>query len=320
MTIWQQLTPFSQQLLLLVIVVGCKQLLQSLMPHSPWRGFRFYCTQLANKVNKRENGVNQQLISGAIATLITFAPLWVILWLFESLVAVPHLYQALLLYLALGDGSPFSTSKQVAKSVTNHDNYSAKQLLNQHMLRDTDPLSSLGINKATIEMLTLKHMQNYIVTAFWFLSFGPLMAISYRLLIEMHYSWNTKLYNMQHFGYFAARLTLWLQFIPVRIYMLCAMLLVIGQQFLLIWRLTMVHFFSLSNNLALSFIAYSHNIRMAGVAMYKGSKLRRPSFNDNGRQPEATDIIHVQKFLLRVDLLLVLFLLTVAVLLQLVSI
>ena len=234
-----------------------RQFLQRIVPHSPWRGFRFYCKQLALKVNKSENSHNQQFIAGVVAALITFAPLWLIIWLFESLVAVPVVYQAFLLYLALGDGSSFKSATAIAKSVTNNDNYTSKQLLGDLVLRDTSSLSSLGINKATIEMQTLKHFQGYIAPVFWFILVGPIAAISYRLVLEMHYSWNVKLPRFHRFGWFANRVSSLLQWPASRLYVLFALLLVIGQQFILIWRLAMGSVFKLDN----SFLLFNSRLR-----------------------------------------------------------
>ena len=319
MDIWQLLAPFNQQCLLLVVVIAIHLVLQKALPHDPWRGFRFYCQQLAAKVNKPENGANQQIISGIIATVITFLPLWLIAWLFESLVALPELYQSFLLYLSLGFGSQFAQAKVIAGAITNNDNYSARQTLAPMVLRETDNLSALGINKATIEMQSLSYIQGTLVPIAIFLVFGPVSALSYRLILEMHYSWNTKLATMQQFGRFTHLLVSVLTWLPTRIFTLIGLLFSLGKQFWLVWRLISQYFFKLNNNLPLSLIAYHHNIRIAGVAMYQGRKLRRASFNDRGRQPEATDIIHVQRFLIGINVIMALTLMTFALLIQLLS-
>ena len=36
-------------------------------------------------------------------------------------------------------------------------------------------------------------------------------------------------------------------------------------------------------------------VKLSGVAMYDGNKVRKTSFNDSARQPQATDIIHASK-------------------------
>jgi len=314
-----ELSAFNQQLLLLLGVLLFKVMLQKALPHEPWRGFRFYCQKLAEKVNKAENSSNQQHIAGFVAVTVTFLPLWIIAWLFESLVAVPVLWHILLLYLAVGAGNIFHQSKQVAIAVTSKDNYKAKQLLAPLVKRDTEQLSALGLSKASIEMQLLTHVQQYVVPAMLFLMFGPLTAFSYRLLLEMHYSWNIKQSKFEHFGQFAATLSQYIQWLPTRLFLLFGLILTLGQNFLLIWRLCMSEFFNTTNNCLLALFAPTHNIKLGGVAMYSGVKLRKPSFNDNGRQPEPKDIIYVQKAIWRIYLLMVIALISMAVVSQLLT-
>ncbi len=319
MNIWAVLTPFSQQLLLLVGVILLKVVLQRIAPHHPWLGFRFYCQKLAEKVNKSDNSATQKKIAGFVAVVITFLPLWLIAWLFEPLVAVPILWQGFLLYLALGAGNIFKVAHQVAVAITANDNYKAKQLLAPTTLRDTQQLSAIGLAKATIEMQIITHIQQYVVVCALFIVFDPLAAFSYRLLLEMHYSWNIKRSQFVPFGQFANSLVLFIQWLPNRIFILFALILSIGQNFLLIWRLTSAHFFKANNDFILAFFAPTHNIRLGGVAIYDGDKLRRNSFNDNGRQPEPKDIIHTQRFIWRIDSLFIVLLIGLAVISQLVQ-
>jgi adenosylcobinamide-phosphate synthase len=317
---WSLITPFNQQVLLLVGVIILKVAIQRIAPHHPWVGFRFYCLKLAEKVNKSENSDNQKHIAGFVAVMITFAPLWIIAWLFESLVAVPILWQGFLLYLTLGAGDIFKISHNVAVALTANDNYKAKQLLAPVTLRDTSQLSTLGLAKATIEMQIITHLQQYLVVGILFLVFNPLVAFGYRLMLEMHYSWNTKRQQYLYFGAFADRIIKLVQWLPNRMFVLLALLLTVGQNFLLIWRLTMTYFFKSSNDCVLAFFAPAHNIRLGGVAMYDNEKLRRNSFNDNGRQPEPKDIIHTQRFIWRIYALFIVLLVGCSVISQLLTI
>lgn len=301
------LPPHFHGLFILLVVMLLKFTLQAIAPHQPWQFFAFFCSQFANKVNKAENGPRQQTISGTVAVIITFAPLWVILWLFEDFVAIAFLWQALLLYLALGPLSLQRSSNKIVQAIGASNNFLAKDTLQSLVLRDTSKLSAMGIAKANIEMLIIKHMQQTVTVALLFLIGGGLLAISYRLILEMHYAWNLKLRNMEYFGRFANTLAQLFTWLPSRFILLCGLLLSFGQQSTLLWRLTMPSFFTLSNKPLLLFFALALNIRLGGVAMYKGIKLRREEFNNNGRQPEPHDISHCAKFLNRITILLFVF-------------
>lgn len=292
--------PLFHGIIMLVVVMAIKAGLQRLAPHEPWGFFSFFCRQLAAKVNKAENGTQQQTISGFISVLITFTPLWVILWLFADFVEVAFLWEGLLLYFALGNLTLKPRATKIATAITNSNNYLAKETLQPLVLRETQKLSAMGIAKATIEMLILRSLQQHITVAFIFLIGGGLPAISYRLLLEMHYAWNPKLPQLRAFGRFVGALVQLILWLPSRLILICGLILSFGQQSTLLWRLSLPVFFTLSSQPLVQFFALSMNIRLGGVAMYEGVKLRREESNSNGRQPEPKDIVHAYRFINRI--------------------
>ncbi|REL25537.1 cobalamin biosynthesis protein CbiB [Thalassotalea euphylliae] len=305
MTWLTALPPPFESLFLLLAVLLVKRVLQTIAAHNPWQFFQFFCYQLANKVNKVENGQSQQSISGFVAVVVTFTPLFVILWLFADFVAVPHLWQALLLYFALGSLTLVPTAKKIIKALSTGDNYKAKQTLKPLVLRETEQLSAMGLSKATIEVLIVKHMQLTVSVILIYLVAGPLAAVSYRLLLEMHYAWNPKRPNMATFGGFANALSQVLTWLPSRLFLLAGLLLSFGQQSTLLWRLTLPKFFQLNNDALIQFFAIALNIKLAGVAMYDGKKLRRTEFNSKGRAPDRNAVAQSYQFIGRINTLLV---------------
>lgn len=297
--------PQFHSIALLVVVMLAKYILERLSPHQPWQFFSFFCQQLAAKVNKEENGAKQQFISGVVAVLVTFTPLWVILWLFGGFIEVAFLWQSLLLYLALGPLTFKHSANSIIKSIDSGDKYQAKQTLQKLALRETSSLSVMGLSKASIEMLVLKPLQQTITVSILFLIGGGLLAISYRLILEMHYAWNQKLYKMRSFGRFANAVTQIFTWLPSRMILIGGLFLSFGQQSRLLWRLTMPHFFKLDNNALMQFFALALNVRLGGVAMYNGAKLRREEFNSKGKQPELQDIRQCYRFLDRINYLII---------------
>lgn len=290
-----EISPFAYSVVILYGVILVKFLASYLASHEPLRFFRIFCDQLASKVNKSQNSERQRSISGFIAILVTLAPLLIILWLFEAFVEATWLWQSFLLYLALGHLHLTKTSKEIAKLIVANKNFEAKQLLTPWLLRDTEQLSSLGLSKACIEMLLLRAMQNLFTVSFIFIIFGPLTALASRLMIEMHYRWNTKQQGFQSFGSSITLLASIIQWLPNRIFSLILLLSSVGKNFILYSRLSRKYFFQLNNSYALTLFALSLEIKLGGVAMYQGVKLRKLSYNDHGRQPQATDIIHASK-------------------------
>lgn len=297
----------------LLLLIALKALLGQFITQHPLVFFNFYCQRLADKVNKANNSPRQQNISGLIAIIVTLVPLITILWLFETLIEVQWLWQALLLYFALGSFGLTKTSKAIARELVANNNYQAKQKLAPLVLRDTEQLSPLGISKACIEMKVLRSSQLLVCVGFYYLILGPLAALTFRLLLEMHYSWNIKLHRFIHFGAAVNHFVKLLQWLPSRLFALLLLLGTVNQNIRLYWRLIRGKFFQLDNSILLHVLALGLGIRLSGVAMYNGNKVRKASFNDHARQPQTTDIIHASQRINYALYILVLLLMLLAI-------
>jgi len=291
MTVLTELTPFTYHVLILMMVLLIKSLVSHFIAHEPLRFFNFYCLQLGNKVNNSKNSTSHQTIAGLLALLVTLIPIAIILWLFADFVAVDYVWQGLLLYLALGSLNLGKINKSIAQALVAKQNYLAKQTLKPLLLRETEQLSQVGLSKAAIEMQLLRSVQQIYVVSFIFVSIGPLAALSYRLLLEIHYCWNTKLARYKYFGFYSQLFIQFIQWLPSRLMALLILLSTVGQSSLLFWRLTRMHIFKLNNNFIIAVFAFSLAVRLGGVAMYQEEKLRKLAFNDLGKQPEPRDII-----------------------------
>lgn len=291
MTILNELTPFTYQVLILMVVLVIKSIISHFIVHEPLRFFQFYCLQLSNKVNNSKNSSQQQTIAGLLALLVTLVPIMLILWLFADFVAVDYLWQGLLLYFALGCLTLGQVNKNIAQALVAKQSYLAKKTLKPWLLRETEQLSSVGLSKAAIEMLLLRSAQQIYVVGFLFITLGPLVALCYRLILEMHYCWNNKLEQFKCFGFYSQNFIQLLQWLPSRIMAAFILFSSLGQGSILFWRLTRGHFFKLNNNFLIAVHAFSLAVRLGGVAMYQQEKLRKIAFNDLGKQPEPQDII-----------------------------
>lgn len=318
------LSSFSYQLLILLTVILSKAIVSHFIRHEPLRFFRFYCQKLSEKVNKPQNSPKQQTIAGLVSIVVTLSPIAIILWLFEAFVEVDFLWQALLLYIAIGSFGLAQVNKVIAQALVAKQNYLAKQTLKPWVLRETEPLSSLGLSKASIEMQLLCTLQQGYTVAIIFILFGPLVAICYRLLLEMHYCWNSKLIKFNHFGLYSKHFVNFIEWLPVRIFSFLLLFTSIGKNFTLFWRLSKRHFFQLNNSIALLMLALNLEIKLGGVALYDDKenskeKLRKTSFNDLARQPQVTDIIHANKKVKSVIYISLFFIILLAVTIELIA-
>ena len=287
--------PFVHTLIIFIVVVLVKICFSIFFIKEPMHLFRFFCIQLAKKVNKPQNSAKQQKIAGLLAAFVTLTPLITILWLFESFIEVSWLWQACLLYFALGSFGLTRASVKTAKLLTTKKHYDAKQLIAPYTLRESDKLSALGITKACIEMHILQTIQQCFTVALFYFLAGPYAALSYRLLLEMHYSWNIKIQKYKAFGLYLNTIVQVLQWLPTRFFICFLMLGTLGQNFILFWQLIKQHLFKLNNSIAVYALALAIEKKLGGVAMYQNTKLRRTGFNDKALEPEPSDIIHATK-------------------------
>ena len=324
-----ELNTFNYRLFILLAVIMIKLIITALVKHEPLRPFSLYCQLLSNKVCHPHSPSNQQALAGFIAIVVTLFPILLILWLFSAFIEVEYLWHGFLLYLSLGAFGLTTLSKNITNHLTLNQTYVAKQKLQPLLLRETEQLSSLGLSKACIEMVLLRTLQQAYVTAFVFMIAGPLAAIGYRLLLEMHYAWNTKLAQFIYFGRYSALLINLIQWLPTRLFSLLLLFMCIGKNFILFWRLSKPYFFQLTNNMPLLLLAFVLEIKLGGVAMYRSSnkqalgsnslaqakKLRKENFNDLARQPNPNDIVLANRKVKTLNIV-TLFLLVVIVILN----
>lgn len=292
MAMLTEFTPFTYHVFVLVVVMCIKYVVDHFVKLQPLRFFQFYCLQLNNKVNKSSNSPQQQTIAGLMALLITLAPISIILWLFADFIAVEYAWHGLLLYFSFGNFNLGKINKTVAQDLDAKKNSLVKDALAPFLLRETKQLSVVGLSKAAIEMHLLRSMQQIYVVAFIFVVLGPLAAISYRLILEMHYSWNTKLSKNKQFGFYSHIISQILQWLPSRLMALLILLSSVGRGGLLFWRLSRIHFFKLNSDFVISVHAFSLAVKLGGVAMYGENKVRKIAFNELGKQPEPRDMIN----------------------------
>ncbi|MEI6894206.1 MAG: cobalamin biosynthesis protein [Colwellia sp.] len=291
MTDFTELAPFTYTVLILMVVLSIKSLVDYFNTYEPLRFFRFYCLQLANKVNNSKSSTAHQTLAGLLALFVTLVPISLILWLFADFIAVNYLWQGSLLYLALGSLNAGKTNKAIVQALVAKQTTRAKKMLEPLLLRATAQLSQVGLSKAAIEMQLLRTVQQIFVVSFIFITLGPLAALSYRLILEMHYCWNTKLPQYKYFGFYSQFFSTIVQWLPSRLMALLILLNTLGRGRLLPWRLTRKYFFKLNSDFVIAAHAFSLGIRLGGVAMYQQEKLRKIAFNDLGKQPLPRDVI-----------------------------
>jgi adenosylcobinamide-phosphate synthase len=253
--------------------------------------FRFVCDQMALKVLPSAQQTQQHYISGALALLVLLAPTITIIYILYAIASFPQVFSFLFLYLALQFSTTRKSMLTVHDALKHQKRQLAKDSLKPWVLRDTQALSDIGIIKAAIESFTLRLCHQQITVMFWFIIFGPVFALTYRLIYEVAQSWNIKLSKFQRFGWIAAQLSMLLQYAPIRLYALILALLGLMQmQKDKVKRLfSLPELLYLGSGYVLLCASLSLNRHMSGAVMYESSKQRRTKYLGD-MEPKLSDI------------------------------
>lgn len=195
----------SVVLLMLALLFG--RLVPVSLIYHPFSFFAAFCQALARKVHPDPaRPASQQRISGLLALIIVLIiPLTLLacIYLFASWSLL--LDAIVLLFCATWQPYQLQAEKimqNLQKELSGLAKVQARLLL----LRDTKPLSRMGLVKALLESLCLRFTQQVIATIFWYLLAGAPGLLCYRLCQIASQQWSIKLATNRHFGVAACRL------------------------------------------------------------------------------------------------------------------
>jgi len=164
-----------------------------------------------------EQANQKKRINGLIALLVCLLPAW---WL--TVLIIPEgfiglLFEAAILYLALGLNSLQKHAQQILQPLYSNDLSQARQALSQIVSCDTRQMDSEAICRAGTESV-LENGSNAVFGAiFWFIIAGAPGVVVYRLSNTLDAMWGYKTASFNNFGYFTAKLDDILNFVPARL-------------------------------------------------------------------------------------------------------
>jgi len=212
------------------------------------------------------------------------APNLVILIIFREFVYYPELFDAIILYFCIQFSSNIQRFQHIRRALLTAKKKLARDLLSPMVLRETAPLSDLGVSKAAIESLLLRFHYQALVCFFLFIVLGPFALLTYRLCYELHLVWNPKLEAYREFGKPMAKVVMLFQWIPIRLNSLLTVFVTRGfgiVKYLRQFRLSKPWNES-HGAVLLRANHYALNINLSGAVFYEGRKVRRSKFIGRG--------------------------------------
>ena len=241
--------------------------------------------RLVQGVEQRLN--HRTILSGVIAWLIVVTPWLMLAWF--SWQAMPWLVDSLLLYFALGAKSLGEHAEAVATPLAKGDLPTARTKVGWMVSRDTQALDESGIAKAGMESVLENGNDAIFGTLFWFLLFGGVGALMFRLANTLDAMWGYRTERFNLFGRFAARFDDVINYIPARLTALTYAILGNTQQALSCWRAQAKTWESPNAGPVMSAGAGSLHVLLGGTAIYHGKEEQRPPLGA-GQPPVAADL------------------------------
>lgn len=210
-----EFSDLSLSALLLIAALLFSRIISIPLAYHPLSFFAVFCQALATKVHPNvPRTTTQQQISGVLALLLAVGLPMILLACTYMLASWSLLIDAIVLLCCsnwqLYHAQAQRISQNVEKSLLSLARTQARLLL----LRDTKPLSQLGLIKAMIESLTLRFSQHIVAMVVWYLIAGAMGLLCYRLCQIASQQWSVKLNTYQYFGQAACRVHAILCVIP----------------------------------------------------------------------------------------------------------
>ncbi|MEW6165853.1 MAG: adenosylcobinamide-phosphate synthase CbiB [Pseudomonadota bacterium] len=198
-------------------------------------------------------------------------------------------FDALLLWLALGGRSLGEHARAIAAPLAAGDLPGARQAVGMIVSRDTTQLDETGVATAAVESVLENGNDAVFGALFWFCVAGGAGAVLFRLANTLDAMWGYKDARRVHFGWAAARLDDLLNFVPARLTALTYALLGSTQNALACWRAQAAAWSSPNAGPVMAAGAGALKVSLGGTARYHGQDEARPLLGTD-LPPGAADI------------------------------
>jgi len=192
---------YLPSLLVLWLAVAVDALWRWPQSTHPLTFMRYLIRQMGQKVLPSDNyAAGQHYISGALAAIVLLSPLVVCLAVLVYMAEYPVFFEAVIMVSLLDFGYQRQQYKKVLASVGRNKKSLAREMVKTITARQCHALTDIGIAKAAIESLYLKFLYLYCGVIFYFVAFGPIAALVYRLLLLTSWQWHYREKGMHFFA------------------------------------------------------------------------------------------------------------------------
>jgi adenosylcobinamide-phosphate synthase len=238
-------------------------------------------------------------ISGLIGVICSLGTVIIIFIIFYNLTGfIPYgkeVFSVLIYYSTFAIRDLAVHGMKVKRALDNNDIILARKSVSMILSRDTQELTPDKIITGTVESMSENSSDSIIAPIFWGFFFGPIGALSYRVINTMDAMWGYKNERFIDFGRTAALLDDAVNFIPARITgsLICLASLLFRNKPLDAWKIMIRdHSNTASPNAGYpeAAMAGALNIQLGGEASYFNRIVNKPTIGDPKKNPGPSDI------------------------------
>ncbi|MEM0909884.1 MAG: cobalamin biosynthesis protein [Pseudomonadota bacterium] len=265
--------------------------------------WQLLCRRISEKVLPDNVNSQQAVISGALALSILSLPIIIILFILYYFAQYKWAFDVLILFVAADFAFVETITSQSMVALKNNKKQLAKDQLQKIVLRETKALSELGLIKANVETYALRYSYQVVTVLFYYLLFGSVFALFYRLLYETALTNNIKLTRYRRYSLVNYTIVRLLVYLPVQL--LNATLLILytikaPKRAISVMRSKV--FWALEGSSTFTTIGLIINRKIGGPIMLDGVKKRRMRVGGNS-EPKIVDFYLVKHAVLFASLL-----------------
>src|SRR5260221_1739063 len=185
--------------------------------YHPLVGFGKLAERIENAIRKgasAEEPAQSLRVKGVIAVVAAILPFFILATFLEMQPVLAKVAEIALLYLALGSTSLCEHAQAVFAALEKEDIAGARACVAKIVSRDTASLNQEEIIRATIESVLENGNDAIFAPVFWYLMLGAPGVVLYRLANTLDAMWGYKNEKYLHFGWAAARLDDFLNWVP----------------------------------------------------------------------------------------------------------
>ncbi|MDD9158107.1 cobalamin biosynthesis family protein [Aliivibrio sp. S4TY2] len=261
-------------------------------PMTIWRKF---AELLANKVNNTRS-YQQRFLSGSLAWALMIIPAFIVCIAAQPIVWNLPLFNLGLLLISLEWRGVEKLCKDTIQSINQNNKEEAKTALQPWVNRDVEPLSLLGLGKASAETIILGYARTVIGVLFWYGIAGGVGAFIYRLSLELARAWSPSRDSFRPFGIPALTIQTFLDFIPLKLFSLLCLIGKHLQSTLHTLNQQRKSWVNTNNAWLLIIIGKKFELSLGGPVIYQGKKISRPKLGGK-IAPSALHLAQIHRFL-----------------------